>query len=495
MPTAKDVTVLRKAGKIDEAFALATQLLIEQPDNIYNKQAMGWVRYERLKAVAKTPNMQAFLAEWKAASDLFSNWETEKMLSDNLAWQAISKLFNITDEGQKVRVLDSVFESVNRWTFEKPSQLYSALLNAFLKAGKNWPKLGYFVLWWNLDNLSDDDFISKSTSDGKEYMSLAEQAHIVSAKYVMENGNPDAIQQMIERLDILHKKYPKYKYPAYFLAKLLVAKGAKAEALKALLPFARRKKTEFWIWELLADLHSDEPETELACLFRAVSNPAQNKFSIKVRERLARKLSAQGRYCNALVEVLYAMEIKKKEGWGASVQEMEKLKLVPLCKVPKKDNKDLYRSCMEVTENLLLTDIEEMEGVITFVNTEKETAFFVVSKSISGSFKYAKTLTGVKAGDFVFLRLDERTGKDGKYWAVISVRPTTNLPSAQICKQFSGKLKKVAGKDFGFVDDIFLSPALIKEAENGTLVSGIAIYQLDKVKKSWKWKVIKCDFA
>lgn len=76
-------------------------------------------------------------------------------------------------------------------------------------------------------------------------------------------------------------------YPGYFCGKLMISAGASREdALTAVVPFVR-KKTEFWAWQLLADVFKDEPDNRLACLLRAVHCKAKEEFLGKVRLALA----------------------------------------------------------------------------------------------------------------------------------------------------------------------------------------------------------------
>ena len=41
--------------------------------------------------------------------------------------------------------------------------------------------------------------------------------------------------------------YPDFQYPAYFHAKLLLALGDKNNILESLLPFAKKKRNDFWV--------------------------------------------------------------------------------------------------------------------------------------------------------------------------------------------------------------------------------------------------------
>ncbi len=491
--TAKDVTDLRKQGQLNEAFGLATELLAVEPDNVWTKRAMGWVRYERLKAVAKSKASDEFIQEWTALSALVAtNPADETMLTNQAIWQVIIHLFAVAETSQANQVLNTVFESVQQWSSEKPSDLHSALLRAVLKAGKTWTGLADFVVWWGLGNLRPEDYLPGLTNNGKKMMSLAEQAYIAYAKQVLNSPEQMVVRALIVDLEVLHQQHPEYQYPPYYQAKLLVATGSKEEAMTKLLPFARRKQGEFWLWDLLAELYNDEPEKAIACLCRAVSCPlAQEKFLVNARNGLARKLNEGGKINEALTELTKSIEARKAEGWrvvDTLTSEMEKLQTKGA--VVLSDNKALYRQYRPLTDELLYAGVPEQIGVVTYLNTDKKVAHFNVSRTVSSHFKFEDSMARVKLGDFVAVRLEERTGKEGKFWVPVCAKLTDEQPSSTLFKLFSGPVSIPDGKNFGFVDDVFLNPALLNGCENGAVFSGSALWVFDKLKSRDTWKII-----
>lgn len=491
--TAKDVTELRKQGQLVEAFGLATELLAVEPDNVWTKRAMGWVRYERLKALAKSKASDEFMQEWRALSALVAaNPADEAILTNQAIWQAISHLFTVGETGQVHEVLDMVFASVQQWSSGKPSDLHSALLRSVLKAGKTWSGLLSFLTWWGLSNLRSEDYLPGLTNDGKKMMSLAEQAYIAYAKQVLNSLDQAVIRALIADLETLHEQHPEYQYPPYYQAKLLVATGSKEEAMTALLPFARRKQGEFWLWDLLAELYNDEPEKAIACLCRAVSCRTEEKFLVKARINLARKLNEAGKLNEALTELTKSIKARQSEGWSVAenlTADVEKL--TGKGAIILADNKSFYRLYRPLTDELLYADVPEQIGVVTHLNTDKKVAHFMVSRTVSAHFKYESTIAKIKPGDFVTARLEQRQGNDGAYWVPLSLKPTEQAPSTDIVKSFSGVLSRPDGKAFGFVDDIFISPALVANATNGSALTGVAVWSYDKQKNRNSWKAIR----
>jgi hypothetical protein len=415
------------------------------------------------------------------------------MLTEKIAWQAVSCLFTLNDSNKAISVLDAVFKSIQYWSFERPSDLYSALLRAFLRAGKTWSGLGDFLAWWQLSNLRSEDYLPSLTNDGKKMMSTAEQAYIAYAKQVLERQEPVAIRALISELEVLHEHHPEYQYPPYYQAKLLVATGSKDEAMTALLPFARRKQSEFWMWDLLSELYNNESEKSIACLCRAVTCQTQEKFLVNARLNLARKLNVAGRLNEALTELTMLIKARQQEGWNVTTNLTDGVdKLSSKGATVLVHNKALYRQYRPLADELLYADIPEQVGVVTFINADKKIAHFSISRTVSGHFKYEGSMARAQPGDFVAVRIEERSGKDGIYWVPLSVKPTSQTPSNEVFKSFSGTLRRKDGKEFGFVNDVFVTPTLLKQlpTDQNITVSGAALLSFDKVKQAYSWKAI-----
>ncbi len=109
-------------------------------------------------------------------------------------------------------------------------------------------------------------------------MSIAEQAYIAYAKHLLPKQSPygiefnrNKVEEFLTQLDSIIDKHPEYQYPPYFKAKLLLALGDKEDTLNAILPFARKKRNDFWVWQLLGETLNENPDIEFACYCKALS--------------------------------------------------------------------------------------------------------------------------------------------------------------------------------------------------------------------------------
>ena len=124
-------------------------------------------------------------------------------------------------------------------------------------------------------------------------MALAEQVYIAYAKHLLPQRdmqgnvyfNREKAEEFLPLLEALGEKYPNYQYPPYFQAKLLLALGDHEDVLSALIPFARKKQNDFWVWEVLAEAVEQDPEKVFSCHCRALICISPEEMLVGVRQR------------------------------------------------------------------------------------------------------------------------------------------------------------------------------------------------------------------
>ena len=122
MPS-KEIKELRQAGKLAEAYALATSELEAAPGDIWGKRNLSWVLYSQMDSSSgELIHFIEKLNELKAL-ELPS---TEEMLFDNISIVISKAVRHITSEGTidfiKIRLL---FENIKDLPLKKPSKWYS----------------------------------------------------------------------------------------------------------------------------------------------------------------------------------------------------------------------------------------------------------------------------------------------------------------------------------------------------------------------------------
>jgi len=366
----REVIQLCKADRLDEALQIVSANLESDPENIWNKRAAAWVFYYHLKKYTQPESFEAF----KENLIKFKNLqlpEDEKVVFDNCAWQIGRLVFALQNQDQvDYGKINEVFDIIKDFHFTKPSEAYSFIYKAFHKGYQNWSNYLTFADWWNFDNLRSEDYLKEEFKD-KKMMSIAEQAYIAYSKKLLEGEaldpfgqqraiDKEKIQSFLPKLDALIDKHPNYQYPPYFKAKLLLASGSDENVLSAFLPFAKQKRNDFWVWELMAEIFSEDKDIQFACYCKALSLKTPEDFLVKLRQTFAKVLIEKRMYNEARTEIQRIIETREKKKWPIPKQivlwtEQEWYKSATV----KKDNQDLYSNHIKQAEEILFQDIPE----------------------------------------------------------------------------------------------------------------------------------------
>ena len=496
---AKEIKELRQAGKLEEAYTMAKSELEADLSNIWSKRNLSWVLYAQLDEV--TSNLDAFIAKINEVKDLDLP-VSEEMFFDNISI-VISKAarvvsFDTTHDYTKIYRL---FDAIKELPIKRDSKWFSVLFNAMHKGMKESNRYVEFADWWDLENFRSEDFL-KEEYNGKKIMSIAEQAYIAYAKKLLE-GTPidafgqqkvidkDKIQSFLPKLDSLIEKHPDYQYPPYFKAKLLLALGNDGNVLSAFLPFAKQKRNDFWVWELMAEIFLENKEIQFACYCKALSLKTSEDFLIKLRQSFAEMLIQKSLFNEAKTEIQKVIATREKHQWKIPNQimqwtEMEWYKTAN----SKRDNTDVYLRHLKQAEEILFQDIPEELIVVEFVNENKNIISFVKDKQKFGFFNYAGKLIKPQIGDLLKVRFNGK-GQDGFYKVLIAEKADPEDVSDAV-RNFEGVIKIKEGSDFGFVDDIFIDPGNIKRNQwvTNQTINGKAILSFNKKKGQWGWKMV-----
>jgi hypothetical protein len=497
---AKEIKELRQSGKLEEALNMAKAELDAQPDNIWAKRNISWVYYEYLKQNATSEDLEACFSYLSKIKNLELPAE-EKMLFDNLAWQIGSLTFKTLGiPNFQYNILFQVYETSKTLALSKPSEAYSFLFKAFHKFLKEGDKYITFADWWDFDNFREEDYQKEKLPNGKEIMSIAEQAYIAYAKHLLPRTTSDGeiifdkekAEIFIEKLSVLADSYPDYQYPAYFKAKLLLAIGDTDNMLKSLLPFAKKKRNDFWVWEILAEAFSNDPEKVFACYCKGLSCKSPEEMLIGLRQKTARILISKNNFNEAKTEIEFLVKARKEHDYKIpnEVVNWQSQEWYQNATVQRSNN-DFYKSYIPEAESLLFYDIPEEMIIVEFVNTDKKILNFIASESKFGFLKYDRFFNEVKIGDLVKVRF-QGGSNEGMHQLYTAIKTNDVTFKKQYFKEVEGQVRIQLGKPFGFLNDIFIHPSLVTKLnlKDGQSYKGNAIKTYNREKKQWSWKVI-----
>lgn len=498
---AKEIKALRQQGKLAEALELAQAELAAEPDNIWPKRNISWVYYDYLKQNTAPEHFDDFLLWLTKIADL-NLPEEEKMLFDHLSWQIGSIVFKTFNSGTahygKMIQMVGLAQS---FSYTRPSHGYSFLFKAFHKALKDTDAYLQFADWWDYENFRPEDYQKEKLENGKEIMALAEQAYITYAKHLLPERQPvdnvifdrTRIESFLPKLEELGNKYPFYQYPAYFQAKLLLSLGDRENMLSALIPFARKKQNDFWVWEILSEAFTQDEEKVFALYCRALSCQSPEEMLISLRQKMAAMLIRKQLFNEARTETELLVAARNEKGYRIpdvvnNWQSQEWYKSA----VNLKNNKKLYNQYKHIADGILFADIPEVTVMVEFINSDRKILNFIASETSYGFFKYERFLRNVNIGDTLKVRF--QTGTPGGLFKVYTVTKADDAGFRnQFYKEVEGIVHIPAGKSFGFLDDVFIQPSLVTRHKltDGALVKATAIKSYNESKKQWGWKMVE----
>ncbi len=499
MPS-KEIKELRQSGKLSEALEMAKNEFQAEPENIWTKRNLSWVYYEYLKVNANFEHFEEFLS-WLKELVALELPEDEKMLFDSLSFQLGKLLFGMAKvEPIPFQKIHHLLELVRGFHFTKPSDGYSFLLKGFHKGLKDSGYYLEFIDWWGLENLSEQDFQKEKLPTGKEVMAVAEQVYIAYAKHLLPQRDMhghvsfdrEKAEEFIPKLEAIAEKYPNYQYPAYFQAKLLLALGDSEDVLSALIPFARKKQNDFWVWDILSEAVDTEPEKVFSCLCRALTCQSPEEMLVGVRQKIAATLVERKLFNEAKTEIEMILKVKTEHGhkipnvinqwtsqsWYADAQILE-------------SNKPFYKKHSGLAEEILFADTPEELVFVEFVNSDKSMLNFLASEEKFGFFKFDRFLRKVQPGEVLSVRFNGGA-KGGRYNVLTCKKLTNESFKTLFQKELEGVVKIKPGASFGFIGDAFIHPSHITKYQlsDGQTFKGQIIKTYDSKKEKWGWKLI-----
>ncbi len=491
----KDIMNLRKSGKEEEAYKMAIADYNQDQNDMWAKRALSWCIYDGLKSSASYEQSEFFFSKLNELKDLEVP-SSDEMLWERIAWpinafvRDCAKTHNVGME-----IFTKLFEIIRVFPFAKPSLEYSVLLNAFQSA-KEWDGIIDFCDWWGFENLRKEDFECEVLPNGKKMpISLAESAHLAYAKALIARKDKDAIAAFIPKLQELAEQHPKMQYPNYYVGKLLLASGTdKKDAVSALLPFVRKKQSDFWVWQLLAEAVEDDVEKRMACLLRAAHCNTQDQFLVKVYLLLAEAFKQLGYFADARLYLDKYCQVKadtqtslSKEAWNM-LHETWYAESV--------GQKPVYElDYITITNELLFGDMPESDAVASFVNKDKKVVNVAYGKGKEGFFKYDRFIKKLNNGDSLKIRIQE-VSADG-FMKVFSARVSDNPVSLDFCKSVTGSVTTNRSMTAYFLQtdkESFFIPPLIASKMRlviGEPISAIVIYSYNKKRGEFVWNCVK----
>ncbi|MHC5201746.1 tetratricopeptide repeat protein [Myroides sp. LJL119] len=490
------VTVLRKQGQLEQALLLANQNLNNNPQDMEAKFSLAWVYYDYLKLHALTGDFTSFVEVLKQLKSLEIH-TTNNLLCDSLPWPIHSLIsFCLQNKQWNFICANELFLLIKDIEFTRPSETFSILIKALNQGFQNYNNFIEVINWCGLDNFEAQDYIEPFVN-GRKYLSLVEQIYINYAKNLLslsqqvpkEKYTSD-LQEFLHKLEELIQAHPNYVYPCFYKAKILLELGKKNQALMAFLPFARLKRRNYWVWEFLAQIYSDNGPYAFSCYCKALSLGTKDEFLIKVRLGFCELLVESKMYVEARTEIQNIVQSSQQMNYNIpnSVLQWQQQPWYEMVRA-NDDNHILYKRYRSIAEGLLYSDIEPWVVVVEFVHSDKKIIHFVKNKQNRGFFKYQGFIKQPKVGELLSVRL-QKEGDNGFY--IVLTLDKAKEQQSEALKTGSGIIH-VLPEGIGFIGDVYFEKDLIEQnaISNQSTVNYKAFLIFNKKRKQWGWKAFE----
>lgn len=477
-----------KAGHIEEAYEQALKEHKASP-NVWTQRALAWVLYYKIKAAVEANQGYSLLMNLSELSVLDElSTSADNMIYENVLFKVASYVWKQLnpERPETPTKLSELFDVLMLYGSKfEGLKGYSYLLQGFIRC-EDWMGIADFIDWWNLDNLTIDDYTPYHMDNGRTAMSLAERAFIAQAKALLRLNNRERIKAFLPQLEVLIEEHPEMSYPGYFYGKLLLSLGGlNREALQALLPFARRKSSEFWVWQLLSEVFSNEQDKQLACLLRAVHCRTQESFLGKVRTKLASLYIEHQQFDLAKFHIEKIIQEYHSQGWHLprDVEYWRSLPWIATVKARKDSSLD-YKS---ITDAILCEGANEALAVVSNVdpNTNRVTLIYDYEKLITQKLP-------LKVGIGVVLKISFIIESDGKA-RILKADPAPFQNGLSHAMVIEGTISKRANQEFAFLitkeKQAFISPQLVQKfhLQDYETIKALIVYNYNKKKSAWGW--------
>ncbi|MDZ4239768.1 MAG: tetratricopeptide repeat protein [Hydrogenophaga sp.] len=410
MTSSKDVFAKRKAGAIDEAYQLALELMATPGADEWDRKAMGWCLVDLIKRDAQAGHpgnlrhYQRQLEGLQVASDdeVLQKGIRNALLLCSPNGQLIKDASAQSKEGRHAQAvalyrqagrlgpLDSQVQTNLGWDLyrhakqlldaepvdfsairrnlhdylkldvEKPSLLHTCFLQLAAKLGsQDKLKLLKFLPLWDLQHLRAEDYQRYKAEDGKEYPSLAEKVIQQAGKEAAASGEAQDLNYILPYLDEAIERFPDNVWLKLDKAKVLLGLGRHDDALAFGMAVTKAKSNDYWAWALLGDIVAlTDPAAALGCYCKALCCPADDKFTGKVRLKLAESMIETHDFSAAKLEVETVLRQKEREGQRIP-EAAERIASQPwFASTPANaSNANYYKAHTAAAETLLLSQL------------------------------------------------------------------------------------------------------------------------------------------
>lgn len=534
--TIKEITTLRKSGKLSEALQ-AAETEYSQNINPYTVSALYWCLNDLYKtqtpedATATVCRMKSMCDKYGTNDELMQKAlraaelhivphyqevkdAVSKAKNGGDAVRLYQQIIRIYNDGQLDLSLYSDFgwltyyalkhtllnDAYNRklmlnqylkLDLPKPSVLHSLILSEAVKVEQNTPlqfRIRDFMRLWGLENIRDDDWLQYKTAEGNTLPSLVEKLIGVYAKELKTDG-VEASEEFSELVDRALEKYPTSQNMPYFKATVLISQGKHDEAVKYYRDLILRFPAKYFLWHQTA-LLVDDVDTRIGLISKALTSGEDEQYLGSVRLAMARTLLAKGDLPHAMHELNRYRDYYQSRGWNLKPEYWTVYNQMNGVAAAD-DNNTLYAKYSPLVDDFIYGGLAEHIAVKVSEKTLSDKKhpgrkiYVWILRTKEDTFKLkkpAKFGLGRRLKDGTPFKV--KVHKNNIVW----INTLESLPDTDWIKEVSGRIKLRTdrnGSTFSMIGGVYISKTLLT-----TIVDGQSVRVLAVKQKNDKWAAV-----
>lgn len=407
--TIKEITALRKAGRLEEATNAAEQEFALNANN-YTAGALFWCLYEKAKAEKDQTSLEALYERMKS---LYEDYCPQDQLMPDLLQNIQRRLdplgtqiLNAIEAAKNGKVEESLIVQVQglfdagtlntylyrdygwliyyalkntelsnadkrkrylhnylRLDLPRPELLHSMILSEAVKVEKNTPlqfRIRDFMTRWGWENLREEDWKQYRTDNGNTVNSLVEKLIGVYAKELKTDGvaSPAEFNELVDKA---LARYPNSQYMPFYKATVLISMGKLDQALDYYKRLILLSPTKCFLWHQASALVSDN-NLKIALLCKAIRVERDEAFKGKCRLDLAHLLIEQGKYAEAKCELSIYHDFYISQRWRLRQEYLDLERRIPSGIAATKDD-SLYEAYLPKAEDFIYSAVPSIVAV------------------------------------------------------------------------------------------------------------------------------------
>ena len=395
------------------------------------------------------------------------------------------------------------------------------IIELFNLKGEKWfnPNILSIMHHKTIENPNSDNIPNQKDSKS---ITLLESFLIKYIKYILpyENANGGIVfndqvaLKIVDSVDLVLQKYPKYEWLRYHFSKLLLELDEKSKGKTNFLPFARSHIKDYYVWELLGDLSSNSEEQGLMYI-RALSCKPQQSTKRKILVKAIPHLIKHNLLLNATAEINHYLDYCNKNKLNVD-PDIVKYQNESWMSNNKNIQFELYDFVIISTNKVLYSDIPYQDIFVTYINHEKRAVNFNFKESGFGFFFVDNRfdMDQIKLYDSLNVQIisDDFIYRIEKKYQLLDINfdyKDLEIKSKYI-KSFKNKLTKIKTNKFGFTDDdIYIHPSVLESVnlsyvesdpdncfdDENTIytIEGFKVFKFDPKRKKECWVVTEIN--